>query len=511
MQSAVARIERQIAAALRRTGYSGNSSLLVVAASGGPDSSALLYSLDHLKDAHGLRLHVAHLNHDFRGKEADEDAEFVVSLAEDLGLPFTVEQQDPTEYRRQRRISSFEQLAREMRYMFLAQVAKNTGAKAVAVGHTVDDQAETVLQHVLRGAGLHGLRGMSEVSSWPWPTEGPDLQLFRPLLSVTKADTVAYCRELGRDYRDDSGNYLSRFTRNRVRHDLLPALASGFNPRVSESLARLARTASVDLDFIEGEAAKLWPHVALATADEVRFDLSGLSGVHPALQRILLRRGYAALTGGAMRLRESHLTAVADMVAYKTPGTVLELPAGIRLHRGYTSLVLSKDPVLPCPLPLLEDEHPLTLPSKGESESTFEGTGWRITLSAGDSAAPSVAPASDAPNPAVAPVWSARLDRATLTGPLSLRTRRPGDRFQPLGMQGEKKLQDFFTDSKVPRSWRDRVPLLVSERGIAWVVGYRVAHWAAATGGALPDADVILATFETNMRNPGPNGLIPAS
>jgi tRNA(Ile)-lysidine synthase len=254
-----------------------------------------------------------------------------------------------------------------------------------------------------------------------------------------------------------------------------------------------------------------YDQVALVTADEVRFDLPGLSGVHPALQRILLRRGYAALTGGALRLRESHLTAMADMAADKTPGTVLELPSGIRLHRGYTSLVLSKDTVLPCPLPLLEDEYPLTLPLKGESESTFEGTGWRITLNAGDSIAPAVAPASDAPNPAVAPVWSARLDRAALDGPLLVRTRRPGDRFQPLGMQREKKLQDFFTDSKVPRSWRDRVPLLVSGRGIAWVVGYRVAHWAAATGGALPDADVILATFQTNMRNSGPNGLNPAS
>ena len=215
---------------------------MVVAASGGPDSSALLYSLHHLKEAHGLRLHVAHLNHDFRGKEADEDAEFVAALAEELGLPATVEQQDPTEYRRQRRISSFEQLAREMRYLFLAQVAQNTGAKAVAVGHTVDDQAETVLQHVLRGAGLHGLRGMSEVSFWPWPTEDPDLQLFRPLLGVTKADTAAYCRESGRAYRDDSGNYLPRFTRNRVRHELLPAL--GF--RVQPAGQRVAGKACQD-------------------------------------------------------------------------------------------------------------------------------------------------------------------------------------------------------------------------------------------------------------------------
>ena len=473
--------------------------MLVVAASGGPDSSALLYSLHHLKEAHGLRLHVAHLNHDFRGKEADEDAEFVAALAEELGLPATVEQQDPTEYRRQRRISSFEQLAREMRYLFLAQVAHNTGARAVAVGHTVDDQAETVLQHVLRGSGLHGLRGMSEVSSWPWPTEDPGLQLFRPLLGVTKADTAAYCRESGRAYRDDSGNYLSRFTRNRVRHELLPALASGFNPRVRESLARLARTASVDLDFIEEEADKLWPQVALATDGEVRFDLTGLSGVHPALQRMLLRRGYAALTGAAIRLRESHLTAMVDMVSDKTPGTVLELPAGMRLHRGYTSLVLTKDQVLPCPLPLLEGEHPVTLPSNGEIESIVEGEGWRITLSAGDSVVPSNTSAGGAPTTGGGHVWTVRLDREALEGPLLVRARRPGDRFQPLGMRGGKKLQDFFTDSKVPRSWRDSVPLLVSERGIAWVVGYRVAHWAAAVERPIPGRPLISAAFEIRL------------
>ncbi len=499
MQSTVARVELHIEAALRRAGYSGNNTLLVVAASGGPDSSALLYSLHHLKETHGLRLHVAHLNHDFRGEEADEDAEFVSSLAEELGLPATVEQQDPTEYRRQRRISSFEQLAREMRYLFLAQVAQNTGARAIVVGHTVDDQAETVLQHVLRGAGLHGLRGMSEVSSWPWPTESSDLQLFRPLLGVTKADTVAYCRELGRAYRDDSGNYLPRFTRNRVRHELLPALASGFNPRVRESLARLARTAAVDLDFIEREADKLWPQVALATDGEVRFDLTGLSGVHPALQRMLLRRGYAVLTGAAMRLRESHLTSMSEMVSDKTPGTVLELPAGVFLHRGYTGLVLSRYAVLTCPLPPLEGEYPLALPSKREGDAVVEGTGWRITLTTGDSVAAPELPAGDAPDPSAAHVWTARLGREALAGPLSVRTRRPGDRFQPLGMRGEKKLQDFFTDSKVPRSWRDRVPLLVSGRGIAWVVGYRVAHWAAATESPTLGQTAVSAVFEVQL------------
>ena len=255
----------------------------------------------------------------------------------------------------------------------------------------------------------------------------------------------------------------------------------------------------MDLDFIEGEADKLWPQVAWETDGEVRFDLTGLSGVHPALQRMLLRRGYAALTGAAMRLRESHLTAMVDMASDKTPGTVLELPAGVFLNRGYTSLVFSRDRVLPCPLPLLKGEHPVTLPSNGESESIVEGEGWRITLSAGDSVVPSDISAGGAPTTGGAHVWTARLDREALEGPLLVRARRPGDRFQPFGMRGEKKLQDFFTDSKVPRSWRDSVPLLVSERGIAWVVGYRIAHWAAAVERPIPVRPVISAVFEIRL------------
>ncbi len=163
----VASLERQVAAALRRRGFSGNDSILVVGVSGGADSSALLYSLHRLQKSHRLGLHVAHLNHDFRGDEADEDASFVAAMANELDLPATVEKQDPVEYQRDRPISSFEQLAREMRYAFMARVANDVGASAVAVGHTADDQAETVLQHVLRGSGLHG-----GCTLLPWPREG---------------------------------------------------------------------------------------------------------------------------------------------------------------------------------------------------------------------------------------------------------------------------------------------------------------------------------------------------
>ena len=238
----------------------------MVAASGGPDSTALLRCLHRLRDEHGLTLHVAHLNHDFRGAEADHDAAFVQRLADGLGLPCSIDKQDPIAYQRERGVSSFEQAAREMRYAFLSSVAVSVGAAAIALGHTADDQAETVLLHLLRGSGLHGLRGMAEVAEWPWPEPKRGHLLFRPLLDVTKSETAAYCRALGQSYRQDSGNYMWRFTRNKVRLDLMPKLAREYNPRVREALARLSRAAADEVDYIEGELSRHWPELATEPA-----------------------------------------------------------------------------------------------------------------------------------------------------------------------------------------------------------------------------------------------------
>ena len=240
---ATSALERQVEGALVRSGLHRDGTRLVIGASGGPDSTALLRCLHRLGERFPISLHVAHLNHDFRGAEADHDAAFVQRLADGLGLPCSIDKQDPIAYQRDRGISSFEQAAREMRYFFLAAVAASEGASAVALGHTADDQAETVLLHLLRGSGLHGLRGMSELAEWPWAGPGSGPLLFRPMLGVGKADTAAYCRFLGQTYREDSGNYLWRFTRNKVRLDLMPKLARDYNPRVRDALARLSRTA----------------------------------------------------------------------------------------------------------------------------------------------------------------------------------------------------------------------------------------------------------------------------
>jgi tRNA(Ile)-lysidine synthase len=500
--ASVSKLERQVAGALVRAGYSGSDTVLVVAVSGGSDSLALLHCLHRLSNSHRLHLHVAHLNHDFRGQEAFADARFVAAAAQDLGLPATVEERDVAAIQRERRISSFEQAARELRYSFLAEVAARIGAAAVTAGHTADDQAETVLMHILRGAGLHGLRGMSELSPWPWSGDGVGLHLFRPLLQATKAETVAYCRALGLDYRDDTGNYLHRFTRNRVRHGLLPLLESEYNPGVRESLARLARTAALETDYLEDEVARLWPDVAEPEDGAVVFRQPALSGLHPALRRLLLRRGYVHLMGDTRKLGEGHLTAMDKLAGDKAAGRSLDLPGGLKLHSTYGYLRLSRDFALPCPFPGLDGEHHLVLPSGADPEVVGEAGPWRVSFRVGG---PPRIPFND-PSARPFPVegrglggvasWSAWLDRGCLGDVVQVRTRAPGDRFQPLGMDQDKKLQDFFTDARVPGDWRDRVPLLVSSRGIAWVVGYRIAHWARLREGGPASVEAVRVEFE---------------
>ncbi len=466
-----AELERKVAAALRRAGYSNTGTTLVVGSSGGPDSSALLYALYRIKEAHGLSLHVAHLNHNFRGQEAEDDAAFVAEAARELGLPVTVVKENPHSYQKERGISSFEQGAREMRYAFLARVADEAGAMAATVGHTSDDLAETVLLHVLRGSGLHGLRGMAEVSDWPWPADAAELKLFRPLLDVTKAQTLEYCQEIGRTYREDSGNYMWRFTRNRVRQDLMPKLAEDYNPKVRSALVRLARTAAEELDFVEQELDKVWPDLAVESEGEIRLSRSGLSGLHPMLQRLALRRGYVLVTGDSTRLRESHMVAMEELATWERGGKSLELPAGIVLRQEYQHLVLTRSPEGDCPYPELAGVYPVQLPAETDVDLVVPLGPWLATMRAGRSRqAPDWADDEDE--------WTARLDAASIGPEATVRAWLPGDRIQPLGMVGQKKLQDLFTDMQVPRPWRERVPLMECKRGIAWVVGHRIAEWA---------------------------------
>ena len=493
-------------AALARAGFSGTTRILLVGISGGPDSSALLHCLTRLRQHDSFDLHAAHLNHDFRGAEADDDAEHAAAFARDLGVPATVEKWDPLEFQRdhpEKRNSSFEHLAREMRYSFLAKTAKTVGAAAVVVAHTADDQAETVLLHLLRGSGLHGIAGMSELAPWPWPAEGSGLLLFRPLLAVSKEDTAAYCGEAGIAYRDDSGNSLPRFTRVRLRRELIPRLAAEYNPKVKDSLLRLARTAAIQLEYVEREVSRVWPQLAQEADGAIYVDLEHFAAIDPALQALVLRRAYQGVKGDARRLQETHLRRLITTALEGRSGQAIELPRGVKALRTYHHLVFFHGDSLPCPLPPLNDEHVVEIPVNPNETAITLVSGWRVTTGyAEPDAAGGTAETGHPTEPKVpwrGQRWTVPLDAGVLSGGLTIRSRQPGDRWQPQGMDRKKKLQDYFTDARTPSSWRDRVPLLVTPQGIAAVAGHRVAQWAQDRSRSISTEPNMWVTIELDI------------
>ena len=471
-------VHARVRTALERNGNAGRS--LVVAVSGGPDSLALLHALVALRGRLKLRLHGAHLDHGLRGAASASDAEFTGRTFRRLGVPHTVERADVGAFRTAHRVS-LEVAAREVRYTFLARVASEQRADAVALGHTADDQVETVLMHVVRGSGLTGLRGMEAVSRRE--IAGVETTLLRPLLSVSREETVEYCRASGLRPRLDESNLSGEMTRNRIRSDLIPLLET-FNPAIRDAIIRLSRTAGQDLELLESATDAAWDEVARDHAGGIILRRDAFDRLAPALRSRVLRRAVAVVRDGPEDIEDVHVESMADLMD-GSAGRSLDLPGRMRFSVSYESATLL--PAVEGPAARqsrLDGAHPLSIP--GETRLP----GWRVTARVLDAegcewpGGPEDLRLRDA--------HRAVLSCSKVGGRLIVRSRAPGDRFQPLGMGSAKKLQDFMVDSKVPREGRDRVPLVVSDTRIAWVVGWRIAEWAKVRGG---DTRVLELTF----------------
>ena len=451
------RVDALVRDALRRSHLTPGARL-VVAVSGGPDSLALLHSLHRLQDETAFDLHGAHLDHGLRGEASAADARFVAQTFRNMGIPLTSGSADVEAHRARRRMS-LEEAAREVRYDFLARVAKERNAAAVALGHTADDQAETVLMHVVRGSGLAGLAGMQPFGCRS--ISGSELLLLRPLLAVTREDTLAYCRALGLEPRLDESNRSPDMTRNRVRMELMPLLQE-LNPQARNAILRLSAAARQQISHLDEQVASLPPGAMRVEGGTVTLDRSLVATLPAAVRLHLLRLAVATAKGDLDGIYQAHLDQMDGMLAGPASRTA-DLPGGLTFFVGYDEATLTfGPPPQPDMPPPLTRAHPLNVPGETAAE------GWLVTAH--------IAPAHDEMPPDGA--LTARLDPALAGEPLSLRSRQPGDRFQPLGMTGRKKLKDFLIDDKVPRAHRDRIPLLVAPRGIAWVPGHRIAEWA---------------------------------
>lgn len=446
-------LEQRVLHFIREHHLVPSQSHLLVAVSGGPDSVCLLHILVRLMEELGIRLHVAHLNHQLRGAEAEADAQYVSNLARRLGIPATIEQRDVKGYQKHKRIS-LEEAAREVRYTFLAQVAKAIGASRVAVGHTMDDHIETILMHLVRGTGTRGLRGLQPRAEWQSPENS--LTIIRPLLQVSREETASYCHRQKLMPRIDASNLSLSPLRNRIRHQLLPLLRS-YNPQVTEALLRTAGIASDDLAFIDKEGSQLWAKIAQRQENTIILDKKGLLELPSALKRHLLRMSLEKLLGNVMDIEMRHIEEIMSALT-KPAGKRLSLPGGLTFCVEYDRYLIGKDPAALSPFPILEGEFPLELPGKTMLP------GWNIEASIIDREQ-----MAERGNK-----FTAYFDLDKTGDKLVVRSRQPGDWFQPLGMSQPKKLNEFMIDAKIPQAWRRRIPLVCSPQHILWVVGWRI-------------------------------------
>ena len=423
---------------------------VLVAVSGGPDSLCLLDLLWTERETRQLRVEAAHLDHGLRGKESAAEADWVLDWCAERGIVCHVGKEDVAAFALARK-QGIQEAARSVRYAFLERTAEAIGGNKIATGHTRDDQAETVLGNILRGTGTDGLRGIPERRGL----------LIRPLLNTTRAEIEAYCAEHGLSPRQDASNFFpDHYTRNHIRLELLPRLRREYNPRVDDALVRLSEIAARDSDYLAVQAqAALADVMRERDKFSVRLDRAALTALHPALLRSVVRRAFATLRGTGKGLSYEALETICTAVLSRRATFALTLPSplctvGVAGHS--VTLALAN---VPAPF----GSFAALLPVPGTV--SLPTIGWAVHAAGED-------------HPGAVRLDAAAVDLTSLTA----RNWRFGDKIDPLGMGGRhKKLSDIFSDAKVPRSERPRVPIVADAQGLVWVAGYTLAERVKVT------------------------------
>lgn len=418
---------------------------ILVACSGGPDSLALLHILLSLRSDYTVSLVVAHVDHMFRGSESALEAQFVRDFCREHDLICHSKEIDVPRFIAETGLSA-QTAARELRYSYLRQIAQEIGGAKIATGHHADDQGETVLLNLLRGAGSTGLRGMLPYHDG----------IIRPLLGVNRPEIMNYCIKYRLSPQQDSSNLNIDYLRNSIRLELIPLLQERYNPAISAALCRTAELIGDEHEFIRSTAEQLWQVVVRQQSTGIIIDGASAKGVHIAVLREIFRmaieKKHLNLTG----ISFCHVENMIDMLWNGRVGTTLDLPGNMMARKGYEVLE-----IVDCCQPAAENAEVVQQQISVPGITYVDELGieicaeFLVTL------------------PEAAGRWTVFLDWEEVQLPLEVRTRRSGDRFQPSGMSGSKKIKDFFIDIKLPRVERDRVPIICDQRGVLWIAGFR--------------------------------------
>ncbi|OGC11633.1 tRNA lysidine(34) synthetase TilS [candidate division WOR-1 bacterium RIFOXYA12_FULL_52_29] len=417
--------------------------MVLVAVSGGPDSCALLSLLNDHKDKLGISLHVAHLNHMLRKNDAELDLRFVEGLAQKMGLPISVESRDVAALAAAER-RGIEEAARIARYEFFERLADKIGARKIAVGHTAEDNIETFLMRLLRGSGLKGLCSIPARRG----------RIVRPLIKVWRREVEDYVSALKIIPRRDYTNYESKYMRNSIRLKLVPQLKL-YNMNIKDILIQTVLMLNEDRYYLENETEEVISRLILEEGEgKVELDLKKLQEYPLAIKRHLLRLAIEKVKGDLNQLTFDHVRSIIDKIGAKEKWE-LHLPDGIFVFGNGTVLTVSRERLKKAKI------EPFRYAVSIPGETVIPEIGLKVRVSEGEKLG------QTGPK-------TAFIDQETLGRDIIVRNKLPGDRFQPIGLSGTKKLQDFFVDEKVPQDDRDAVPVFESAGRIIWLGGLRL-------------------------------------
>mgnify|MGYP001163279209 CR=1 FL=1 len=443
--------------------------IVVVAVSGGPDSAALLHILFLLSGKWKWSLVAAHFNHQFRGEESDREARFVEQWAAALGIPCEVGSADVPAYIAVSGKNA-QDAAREKRYEFLQNVAEKYGAQAIALGHHADDQAETVLMRLIQGTGPSGLAGI------PLRRVEKKVERIRPLLRIYKSEIIDYCKSHGLSYCVDSSNLSRKYFRNKVRLDLVPLLEK-FNPHLAASLNRLAETVRAEDEYLTGVVQQHFEQWVTIRDHACHFSREPFLRLHLALQRRLIK----LILNYLVRERENANFSIIEnvrtaIVQDRTPNLTLDLGEGLKLNREYESVSIQRaQPVAADFEYIIEDFDRKWYISEARAAIVFavEQAGCRRLQRPQTDSGIALSGKTE---------YTASFDLDQLAMPLSVRSRKPGDRMRLLGLNATKKVKNIFIDEKIPPSRRNAIPIFVdAEERILWIPGVRRSAYALVT------------------------------